>query len=70
MVGCDLALTLCNYDFRNRDFFGSELDKGATGEVGKYLFKAANFLMSVWGSVGMFVVCWPLLNIVFLALEC
>ena len=35
--GCDLASTLCKYDF-----VGSESGKGATSEVGKYLFRAAN----------------------------
>ena len=29
---CDLASTLCKYDFR----------KGATSEAGKYFFRAAN----------------------------
>ena len=34
--GCDLASTLCKY------MICSELDKGATTEAGKYVFRAAN----------------------------
>ena len=37
--GCDLASTLCTYDFRKDDLFFYELDKG-TSEAGKYLFRA------------------------------
>ena len=36
--GCDLALTLCKYDFRKGDLLGNS----ATSEAGKYLFRAAN----------------------------
>ena len=39
--GCDLASTLCKFDLRNGDFC-SELGKGATSEMRKYLFRAAN----------------------------
>ena len=39
--GCDLASTLCKYDLRNGDLFFSELDKGATSEAVKNLFRAA-----------------------------
>ena len=35
--GCDLALTLCKYDLRKGYLF-----LGATSEVGKSLFRAAN----------------------------
>ena len=41
---CVLALTLCKYDLRKGDFFGSDLSKGAMSEAGKSLFRAA----SVW----------------------
>ena len=40
--GCVLASTLCKYDLRKGDLFCSELGKGATGEAGKSLFRAAN----------------------------
>ena len=40
--GRDLASTLCKYDLRKGDLFCSELGKGVTSEVGKYLFRADN----------------------------
>ena len=40
--GCVLASTLCKYDFRNGDLFVLSWAKGATGEAGKSLFRAAN----------------------------
>ena len=85
--GCVLASSLCKYTLRK--FICSELGKGATSEVGKYLFRAVNVwwrcaqyfviascgkmhidnicmymahvcfmsvVVTVWGSVGMFVV--------------
>ena len=39
--GCDLASILCTYDLR-KGYFCSEVGKGATSEVGKYLFRAAS----------------------------
>ena len=33
--GCDLASTLCKYDFMNGDLFVLELGKRTTSEVGK-----------------------------------
>ena len=39
--GCVLASTLCKYDLRKGDLF---VLSWATGEAGKYLFRAA----SVW----------------------
>ena len=37
--GCDLASTLCKYEWR---LICSELGKGATSEAGKYVFRAAD----------------------------
>ena len=34
------------------------------------MFVFMSVVVTMWGSVGMFVVYWPLLKIVFLALEC
>ena len=39
--GCILASTLCKYDLRKGDVC-SELDKSATNEPGRYLFRASN----------------------------
>ena len=39
--GCVVASTLCKYDLRTGDLF-VELGTGATSDVGKYLFRAAN----------------------------
>ena len=41
--GCVLASTWCKYDLRKGDLFVLSV-KGATSEMGKYLFRAA----SVW----------------------
>ena len=43
--GCNLAWTLCKYDLRKGICACSELGKGATSEVGKSLFRAANVLI-------------------------
>ena len=39
--GCDLASTLCKYEFRKIHFVSSELGNGATSEAVKCLFRAA-----------------------------
>ena len=49
--GSVLALTLCKYDLRKGG--SSELDKGATSEAGKSLFRAANMW---WRRVQYFVI--------------
>ena len=46
-----MASTLCMYDLRKSDLFVPELDKGATSEAGKYLFRAA-----VWWTCAQYFV--------------
>ena len=53
--GCDLASTLCKYGLRKEWFICSEMDKGATSEADKYIFRPAN----VWWGVCS-ILLWPL----------
>ena len=52
---CDLVFTLCKYDLRNGDLFVLSWARGATCDVVKYLFRAAN----VWWRCAQYFVIAP-----------